>query len=348
MNARSSFTSIALLASLALSVSGCVCGPVASGGDATFLWKFGGRTCAMLPDISTVTIRVPGQTLMNQGVFPCTTGGSDGIKLLNFRGGTYTFTMQAKNASGAALYESSGSFTVNGNVETSVDMTVVANAPAYAYLTWSLPPNGAFSNPTCAQAGVSLMYITLNGQSMGAAVNCSEGQTANGLLLNNLTAGTYTIDLAAADMAGNNAFYYYRKTSTLTGVPGVSAASYALEWYAGGTAFKWSFPQGKTCADLGLLKINIDLRNSEDVYVYGGTYKQVDCLKGGTQGVYLPDTQAGLQYLYPDTYRVYAVAQSGNTNYTTNFTTPPTVQVRSGIFPTLDVNSPVITLTQSP
>ncbi len=343
MNARHSFSWFAL-AALALSVSGCVCGPARSSGDVTFLWKFGGRPCAMLPDIDSVTIAVPGQTLMNQGVYSCTSGGSDGIKLLAFRGGTYSFTIKAKNKGGATLYESSGSFTVNGDVTVNVDMTVAANAPAYAYVTWTLPANGAFNNPTCAQAGVSLVYITLDGQSMGSAVNCADGQTATGVLLNNLTAGTHTIDIAAADMAGANAFYYYRKTSTLTAVPGGTSASYALEWYAGGTAFRWSFPQGKTCADLSLLKINVDLRDSTDKYVFGGTYTQVDCLKNGTQGVYLPDTQANLPYLYPGTYRVYAVAQSGGTNYKTDFNNPPTVQVQSGVFPTLGANSPVFTL----
>ena len=92
-----------LVAILALMTStGCVIRgggvpppPPAQPGDVTFSWSFAGRTCADVPNVKSVVVEIPGETLDNNGVFPCLANNYPGIVLHNFVGGTYSYTLTA-------------------------------------------------------------------------------------------------------------------------------------------------------------------------------------------------------------------------------------------------------------
>src|SRR4051812_25573716 len=93
MNLRS-LVSLAVV--LAMPLTACVITP-RTPGDVTFLWSFGGNTCAMVPAIANVKITVSGQTLQNDGIYPCSTNGTAGIVLNDFKGGLYSYTIQGRD-----------------------------------------------------------------------------------------------------------------------------------------------------------------------------------------------------------------------------------------------------------
>ena len=95
MNLRSA---LALVALLLMPLSGCVFveNTHRNPGDATFLWTFQGQTCAMVPAVANVKIIIPGQTLMNDGVYDCSTKGTAGIVLHDFKGGLYSYTFDPR------------------------------------------------------------------------------------------------------------------------------------------------------------------------------------------------------------------------------------------------------------
>ena len=105
--------------------SGCVVRNYAPG-DITFTWSFNGQGCAMVPQVNSVRITIPGQPLQNDGVYPCTNSrGGDSIELVNFRAGTYSYTVRGWSAQGEELYAVSGSITVNGDVANDVSLRSV-------------------------------------------------------------------------------------------------------------------------------------------------------------------------------------------------------------------------------
>jgi hypothetical protein len=335
-------------AAAVMSASGCVC--VTNGatrGDVTFLWTFNGRSCAFVPNVTQVTIQIPGQTLQNGGVYPCVTGGTAGITLLNFRPGTYSYSIQGRNNAGAVLYEASGTFEVDGNVTVNVDLVPSPNAPGAAAFTWRFPPSSFAQEPTCAQTEgpIVRVLIRIDGDPVGQEFDCSAGDrranpTTPGVVFPSLAAGTHTIDLAARDV---NNFYYYRKLSSFTVVAGGTTDNeYFFDWGVGSLPMKWTFNNGTTqvdCAQAGVSRVTIQLRDSRQQDLYPGSGVEVPCVQGGVQGTRFP-------FLYPDTYQVYLQARgAGGALYTTNFTTPPTATVIAGQFPVIDVTTQTFVLT---
>ncbi|MEW6432039.1 MAG: hypothetical protein AB1730_11080 [Myxococcota bacterium] len=348
MSARVRFLSMAAAAVAVMSASGCVCVTNgASRGDVTFLWSFNGRQCALVPNVTQVTIQIPGQTLQNGGVYPCVTQGTAGITLLNFRAGTYSYSIQGRNNAGAVLYEASGSFVVDGNVTVTVDLAPSPNAPGAAAITWRFPPSSAAQQPTCNQAEgpIVAVLIRVDGDTVGQEFNCADGDIrANpaipGVIFPNLTVGTHTVDLAARDI---NNFYYYRKVSTFTVVAGGTTDNeFTFDWGVGALPMKWTFNNGVTqvdCAQAGITSVTVQLRDSAQNDLYPGAGVQVPCQTGGVQGTRFP-------FLYPDTYRVYLQATgTGGVLYSTNFNTPPTAAVSAGQFPAIDVSTQTFVMT---
>jgi hypothetical protein len=102
--------------------SGCV---PAAAGDITFLWSFGGLTCAQ-SGVANVQVALTGpngpEPLQNNGFYPCTFGGADGVTLTAFDGGDYTFSLDGLALGGAPLYGASGTFAVDGSVQVRVNL----------------------------------------------------------------------------------------------------------------------------------------------------------------------------------------------------------------------------------
>src|SRR5690242_8768768 len=65
----------------------------AAPGDVTFSWRLAGGLCSDDPSVRSVHIRIPGETLQNDGVFPCSSAGFMGITLHDFYPGSYSFTI---------------------------------------------------------------------------------------------------------------------------------------------------------------------------------------------------------------------------------------------------------------
>lgn len=314
-------------------------GSTAQPGNITFLWTLNGGACAQHTEVASVTVTIPGQTLANGGVYPCSTSGADGITLTNFAAGAYTYTVEAKSAASTPLFRATGSTTVNGDVTVNVDLAPVAGAPGAVQVSWTFPPNGASTTPTCAQAGVATVALGVDGATP-ADQPCSAGAGGNSVLLQNLTAGVHSIELYGRD---TNAFTYYRKASTFTIVGGTTAsAAYGFDWAVGSLPLKWVLNDGTfdlTCAQAGVSQVRIDLQDSAGNYVYGSNGVVVPCEAAGTQGTLF-------QYLTADTYRVYLQATTGVTNYESNLTTPPSIAVTAGAFPVVDGSTASITLVR--
>lgn len=346
MNARTRVLNLAVVALFLAVSSGCVVvknNPKPHNGNITLLWSFGGSKCFQVQGVTRVHIVMPGQTLAQSGIYPCTANNTDGVTLLNFAPGTYPYTITGENDAGAQFYTGSGSVTVvDGDVQQAIDLTAATGAPAYAYITWSFPTVGSNPNPTCAQAGITNVVVSIdNGQ--GQAFTCGTGEAASGAsgVLVTTVGGTHSIDVSASDDAG---FYYFHAAGTLP--PLVAGASVAqtvsLQWNAGSLPVRWTFSSGgvtRTCAYVGATQVRIDLKDSHGNWVYdANTGTMVDCSTNGLQGT-------TFLYLYPDTYTVYVQAVgSGAILYRSNQTTPPTAVVTAGQFPAVSTATPEIVL----
>lgn len=306
-------------------------------GDVRFLWNFAGLTCGQAPEVQSVRITIPGETLANAGVYPCSSAGTDGVQLLDFAAGTYAFTIEGRSSAGTQLYQATGNFVVNGNVTVNVTLASTATT-ASALVSWTFPPNSGSSTPDCTQAGVVNVTISLDGASP-IGVSCTAGLGAS-TRLDGLVPGPHNITLEAADAAG---FVYYRKTSGLNAQLGsVVSRVYAFDWAVGSLPVKWTFSNGITqlsCAQAGVSQVNVNLRDGANNLVYGAAGVDVPCLQAGWQGTEFPFLSDGLYALYLQAYG------TGGVVYRTNFAAPPSVDVFAGQFPVLDASTPARLLT---
>lgn len=333
MSAHSRFLSkFAVAAAAALAFSSCIITTTPTGlnGDITFTWTFAGRRCFEVPEVARVVVQIPGQVLQNEGVFDCTTGGTAGIRLLNFRPGTYSYTLSGQTASGTVLYQASGKVVVDGNVSAQVDLQPVAAATGSVYITWTLPVG---TNVTCQY--IEAVDISIdNGPRQ--AVTCASGGTSPGVLLQNLTVGRHTIDLSARDRDG---LYYYRAINSFdVYAGGASAQQFTLEWIVGSIPIRWTFSNGTTqvnCAQAGVSQISITLRNDQGK----DQSFAANCLNNGVQGAQVP-------YVYYGRYQIFLSATgTGGAVYRSNTSNPPVFTVVAGSFPDVDGSTPTILMT---
>ncbi|MDP1827659.1 MAG: hypothetical protein Q8L48_30585 [Archangium sp.] len=306
-------------------------------GNVTFLWTFSTLSCAQVPGVQSVRIAIPGQTLANSGVYPCSSGGTDGIQLLSFTGGAYSYTIEGLSPANAVLYQAAGNFTVNGNVTVNANLAPSSTVTS-ALVSWTFPPNGASSTPSCTQAGVSDVALTID-SGTPSVVGCALGLGAT-VRLDNLTPGTHGIVLEARD---SNGFVYYRKTASLIAQAGNTFSNqYPFDWAVGSLPVRWLFNNGTTvvsCAQAGVSQVNINLLDSQNNYLYGTAGVDVPCLSNGLQGTDFTYLNGGQYSLYLQAYG------AGSVLYRSNFVTPPVVTVVDGQFPQLDATTPATLMT---
>lgn len=350
MSPKVRFLSMALAASALMSASGCIC--VTNGGaqrgNVNILWTFNGRSCALVPDVTQVSIQIPGQTLQNGGIYNCVgDNGVAGIMLEDFRPGTYSYSMQGRNSAGAVLYEANATFVVDGDITVNVDLAPSSTAPGAAQFTWRFPATATVSMPTCAQAEgpIVKVLIRVDGDTVGQEFDCSAGDiranpAATGVVFPALTVGQHTIDLAARDQ---NNFYYYRKISNFTVIAGGTTDNeLTFDWGVGSLPMKWTFNNAGTqvdCAAAGISQVVIQLRDSQGNDLYQGSGTPVPCTTAGVQGTRFP-------FLYADTYQVFLQATGTAGLYTTNFTTPPTGSVTQGQFPDISISTQTFVMSR--
>jgi len=333
---------VAFAMAISLLSSGCV---IVAGngraGDITFLWSFNGQSCMFVPQVQSVRVTIPGATLQNNGVYPCFTQGVAGITLLNFRGGTYTYTVEGLDAAGRQLYLATGQLVVNGSVTESVNLVPQQGAPSSALISWLLP-----QNLRCNQLGdvannrtATKVLLSVDGQAV-QEVDCNAGNLSGNpsasVQLNNLIGGVHQIDLRAADATN---FVYARATNQFTTtVGGAVSVQFQLNWVVGSLPLQWQFFQGVviSCAQAQVANVFINFRNQQtNAWVYADqsgaptSGAQLPCVNaGGRQGVVFPFLDAGnyeVSVQGPVTGNAYVY----NTNRST---TVPVVQVQAGVF----------------
>ena len=328
MTAHSRFLSNVIALAAVMSASGCICvtTPTGINGDITFKWSFNGRTCMQSQELSQIVVRIPGQTLQNGGVYPCTTANVDGIKLLNFRPGTYNYTIEAMNTAGTVVFSVASKVAVNGDVTEVVDLKPTAGATGSAYIAWELP---AGTSVTCQY--LASIDITIDGASQPVPNTCSSGlynpsaQTFQGFGVA-LAPGTHSILIDARDA---NGLYYYRKQGTFTvNVAETTQQLFTLEWLMGTVPLRWTFSNGTstlTCQQAGVSEVRVIFR---DVSGADLPAQLVPCMLSGFDG-YTP-------YLYSGTFQVFLDAYgAGGVLYRSSTVAPPQVTAQAGVFPPL-------------
>lgn len=333
---------VSLLAVVMFSASGCLVvdgrggygggsgGQSMRPGDLTVTWSFAGRDCRQAPEVASVRVSVPGQRLANGGVFACESNGVPGIVLHDFAPGGYELVVEGLNNRGQAVYGAQSTFFIDGDVQARVDLVPVGGPNTYAYVGWSFPPNSLSSNPTCAQAGVSQVLVSIDGAAQ-VAYRCSDGDPSGpGAQTPFLEAGTHTIELTAATEGG---YVLYGVRSTLvTSASGPVSSGYDLQWMVGGVAVRWSLTNGQiaqSCGQAGVTQVAVNFIDVQGNLVYG------------SQGDLQPCNASGVVYSYlrPGTYRVAIGARgAGNTVYQSS-TQGPVVSVSAGVF--VDMGSAV-------
>ena len=319
----------------ALTMSGCIINQSGGGGgghppppshpgDVKFLWSFEGGTCFDVPDVKTVVVNIPGETLQNDGAYPCSIDNVPGIVLHDFAPGTYSFTIDAFDYGDQRIFVGSGTFTVDGDVKVNIDLAAVGGATSYAYLTWNFPGNQASQHPTCSQAGVSFVDVSIDGAGW-ERFKCQDGFTMPGVTTPYLNAGLHDISLVAVNADG---YDYYRFDGMLQTFAGRSvSAEYSLMWAVGGTAISWQLTNGsvaQTCGQAGITTVYVNFEDANGNLVYGEDWDPQNC--SGTPVLY--------SYLKPGTYKVYLDGVgSGSARYESNFDNAPTVTVQPGVFP---------------
>ncbi|MBX5482628.1 MAG: hypothetical protein IRZ16_12435 [Myxococcaceae bacterium] len=335
---------------LALTGSGCIIvggggnpPPPLHPGDVTFTWTFAGQNCPDVPYVKNIHLQIPGETLQNDGYFPCLADNYPGINLLDFAGGSYSFTIDAIDYSNNVVFSSSGRFTVDGDLTVNVDLAPVGDPLSYAYVRWFFPPlnpplvSSTIANPSCADAWVATVDMYVDDQLVDH-FPCAQGQTADGVPTPYLTGGNHTIMLVAYDATGNE---LYRKAANLPLLSGKAiGVDYTLDWSVGGVAIGWQLSDGiqQSCAQAHVTTVYVNFRDSAGNLLYPGA--------GDPQNCNAPP--ALYNYLYPDTYEVYLQAPTNDGSgdvYLSSASSPLVVTIFPGQF-MMPNNAPTVVLTR--
>jgi hypothetical protein len=179
-------------------------------------------------------------------------------------------------------------------------------------------------NPTCAQAGVVNVLISLD-ESIPVSVGCAAGfGTIPGVQTMSVAPGAHSLTITAVNSTG---YAYYRFTGSLTTAAGTpQSVAHQLPWAVGGTAVRWTLSDSGnpvSCATAGIGNVSINFFDGENVAVYGNAGDSKPC---SSAGVTYP-------YLRPGTYAVSISAQgASNSIYVSDDTAPVMVNVVAGQF----------------
>jgi len=219
---------------------GCnTCHTPAQPGDVTFLWTFGGLRCDQARDVYGVNITIPGEQLLNNGNYACSTSGVDGITLHDFAPGSYPYTLQGVDFNGRILFEANGTFVIDGSRTVMVDLAPQGSAGSYANLNWTFP-----GNASCSQAGVASVDVTVDSQTANFA--CWKGQTAQGVPTDYIAPGEHYIEFVARDASGQPLYYFNGGLTTQAYNP--VNGTYNL-YTIGGASISWLLSDGSVTFD---------------------------------------------------------------------------------------------------
>lgn len=291
-------------------------------GNVQFTWSFVGLTCSDVPEVRSVAIQIDGEVLQNDGIFPCSSNGYPGILLHDFAPGTYSFTVNAIDYGNRPIYAAAGTFTIDGDVRVAVDLTPVGGGSSYAFLTWRFPASVDSPSPSCAQAGITFVDVTIDASTQ--RYDCLGGTTDVGVQTGFLPPGRHAIRLNGLT---SNGYPIYQVASLLTTYAGRPvSATYLFGWAVGGVALQWQLLNGitpQTCAQAGVQTVYIDFQNSAGNFVYGPNGDPQPC----------DGAPISYNFLQPDNYRIFlrGVGPSG-VAYLSSTQNPPRITVVAGQF----------------
>ena len=276
---RSLAAAIAALSALA----SIACEPVRR--DVELSWTFDGKSCAEA-GVANIRVYIDGEVL-DPDTFACSSGGNQvntGVALGRFLLGRYDFTVQGLDAGGNAAYQGVQTFRVADVAVNRFSLDATAGAGVTgAELSWT------FDGKTCAQAGVDVVHISLDGTPItddrnNPDIPCSQNGR-DGATIDPLTPGAHTFDLTG--LVGSTAKYSLTglqvtvpATGTVQVAPDLLSASSALS----SASLTWTFA-GMSCAAAKVDKVQV-LVDDQDA----GT---VACSSGGLDGAVVTDITPG-------------------------------------------------------
>ncbi|MBZ4419640.1 hypothetical protein [Myxococcus sp. RHSTA-1-4] len=292
-------------------------------GDVTFRWTFAGLRCDEDRDIAGVNITIPGERLQNNGEYPCSANGFDGIVLHDFGPGVYSFNVEGVSYTGEILYAVSGTFRVDGNVTVSVDMTPTGTPPSYAYVSWLFPANNVSSNPTCSQAGITAVDVRVDDGEF-QRIDCVRGQGANSVQTPYLDPGEHFVEFIAVDANGAPWYHY---SGTLITEAGRPTSHIMTLWAIGGASIAWEIVGNGsrlTCSQARISEVRINFR---DVF----TNELVYGIVGDGHGC--NDAPVVYEFLRPGRYRVEISARASDGRVYLSAANEPPIDVVAHQFP---------------
>lgn len=298
-------TRLLLLAAAAVALSGCVIHdhnnvpPAGVPGNVNVTWSFSDGTACGTNGVDHVRITIPGESLANGGVYPCTVAGTPGIQLQDFAAGSYSYSISAEDSVGRQLYGASGSFNVNGDVTVAALLQPLA-APGNVNFTWTFSDGN-----TCSQLGgfVDHIRISIPGEALdNAGIYPCELAGAQGIQLQNFAPGTYQFTITA-ETSGSVALYGVSGSFVVNGDVSVPVVlSPVNNAQPGNLIVYWSFPSNMTCATAGADHVVINIPG--ETLANGGVYP---CQTNGVQGIILSNFD-------PRGYTVNVTAVDVNSN----------------------------------
>jgi len=152
----------------------------AEGHTLEFSWSFGGLDCAAKPDVHGIQITIPGTILHNEGHYPCSQNGVQGVVLKNLFAGTYSYTVEAMDSEENVLYAGRGSVDISTDVyDTPVSVAVhVDLLPVFSdvNLSWTLElTKNSLSPLSCQGTGAAQVHVKIDGEEKGPFA-CRDGE----------------------------------------------------------------------------------------------------------------------------------------------------------------------------
>jgi hypothetical protein len=241
--------------------AGCVVSAGHPPGDVTLLLTFDGLTeCPA--GIESVRLTIPGEPLADEGVMLCAAQ----IVLKDQQPGPYDLTVEALDSQGNVVSRGTAQYAVSGDVTVGVDLSLPTTP---AFLKWTFP-----GGQTCAQAGITTVGISLDGDFGWEEVPCEKGESAEGFE-ELLTPGTHRLALSARDSVGFE-FFGTRSHVAASSEP----QTFPLEWTAGAVALRWTLAHNgvsTTCEAAGVSQVSISF---EDALGMAGSPTVLDCGAG--------------------------------------------------------------------
>jgi hypothetical protein len=242
-------------------LAGCAISAGHPPGDVTIALTFDGAA-ACPAGIQTVRLTIPGEPLADDGVMLC----SAQIVLRDQQPGPYDLTVDALDAAGTVVSSGAARYAVSGDVTVGIDL---ATPSAPAFLKWTFP-----GGQTCAQAGITTVGLSVDGDFGWEEVPCEKGESAQGFQ-ELLTPGTHRLALSARDAVGFEFFGARTQVAAAT-----EPQTIALEWTAGSVGLRWSLARNgvsTTCEAAGVSQVAVSF---EDALGMAGEPTVLDCSAG--------------------------------------------------------------------